>query len=626
MKYFCRIFLMVLTYSVSMHAQLNFVVNSLADDQYSHPYDNPNTPQDESINGVCGDGQGRCTLRAALEEAYNMNQSVNITFTVSGTINLLSTLNPYNGSSINGNNQITLSGLAVLDLVDGNTIQGLKISGTFAGINIQGNNNTIGVIGGNYNEIVGCSGGAILINGSNNKIYNNFIGITAHDQLQPNQAGILITGENNEIGKNAVGAGNIICGNSNSGIIIGMGQGNTVEGNYIGTNISGQPGLGNGTGIAINSDQNIIGGSGAFSSNAISGNQIGIAIAAAPPDTYADQNLIVNNVIGLSMLQDLVVPNNRGIVISNGVTNAKIYDNVIAGNTSTGIEIFAYDSISYTSGHLIYRNRIGVNKNGIQHPNGTGISISGNVENVTIGTDEVDNFIPNIIVGNDETGLEVKALSGYSPNEIVFRKNLIYQNSLINLFIDSLSNLGFKAPFGLSMNSNTLSGIHSLPSMIIDVYKANRFELAPSAYEWLGSTTTNANGVFSFLISDTSIEAVAVTATNPLAGMTSSFAKLSIRTDVDNKVNLPTKFSLKQNYPNPFNPTTTISFSLPSKSFASLKVFDLIGREVATIVSEEMSAGNYTKQWNAAALTSGIYFYRLQSGTFTETKKLVLLK
>jgi hypothetical protein len=222
--------------------------------------------------------------------------------------------------------------------------------------------------------------------------------------------------------------------------------------------------------------------------------------------------------------------------------------------------------------------------------------------------------------------LEVKALSGYSPNEIVFRKNLIYQNSLINLFIDSLSNLGFKAPFGLSMNSNTLSGIHSLPSMIIDVYKANRFELAPSAYEWLGSTTTNANGVFSFLISDTSVEAVAVTATNPLAGMTSSFAKLSIRTDVDNKVNLPTKFSLKQNYPNPFNPTTTISFSLPSKSFVSLKVFDLIGREVATIVSEEMSAGNYTKQWNAAALTSGIYFYRLQSGTFTETKKLVLLK
>jgi hypothetical protein len=89
---------------------------------------------------------------------------------------------------------------------------------------------------------------------------------------------------------------------------------------------------------------------------------------------------------------------------------------------------------------------------------------------------------------------------------------------------------------------------------------------------------------------------------------------------------MPVHFSLDQNYPNPFNPTTTISFSLPFKSFVSLKIFDLIGREVTTIVSEEMSAGNYTKQWNAAALASGVYFYRLQAATYTETKKLVLLR
>ena len=89
---------------------------------------------------------------------------------------------------------------------------------------------------------------------------------------------------------------------------------------------------------------------------------------------------------------------------------------------------------------------------------------------------------------------------------------------------------------------------------------------------------------------------------------------------------LPTHFNLEQNYPNPFNPSTTISFNLPAKSFVSLKVFDLIGREVATIVSEEMSAGHYTKQWNAAKISSGIYFYRLQAGSFTESKKFVLLK
>lgn len=89
---------------------------------------------------------------------------------------------------------------------------------------------------------------------------------------------------------------------------------------------------------------------------------------------------------------------------------------------------------------------------------------------------------------------------------------------------------------------------------------------------------------------------------------------------------LPKTFELQQNYPNPFNPSTTISFSIPSRSFVSLKVFDTLGREVATIVSEEMPAGNYSRQWNAANMSSGVYFYRLQAGSFIETKKLVLLR
>ena len=106
----------------------------------------------------------------------------------------------------------------------------------------------------------------------------------------------------------------------------------------------------------------------------------------------------------------------------------------------------------------------------------------------------------------------------------------------------------------------------------------------------------------------------------------------------------PATFSLMQNYPNPFNPSTTISFSLPSKEFVSLKVFDTMGRELVTIVSEQMPAGNYTKNWNPSGMPSGVYFYRLsvvpsargdlvptegkdgQTGSFSETKKLVFLK
>ncbi len=99
---------------------------------------------------------------------------------------------------------------------------------------------------------------------------------------------------------------------------------------------------------------------------------------------------------------------------------------------------------------------------------------------------------------------------------------------------------------------------------------------------------------------------------------------------------LPKGFALYDNYPNPFNPSTIISFDLPTRSFISLKVFDLIGRDVATIVSEELPEGKYTQQWNAAGFPSGVYFYRLsayplesrdrQAGKFTETKKLILLR
>ena len=100
--------------------------------------------------------------------------------------------------------------------------------------------------------------------------------------------------------------------------------------------------------------------------------------------------------------------------------------------------------------------------------------------------------------------------------------------------------------------------------------------------------------------------------------------KYSQETEVT--IEAPKVFALSQNYPNPFNPSTMISFDLPTKSFVSLKIFDLLGREVATIVSEEMSTGSHVKQWNAENCPSGVYFYRLQAGSLTETKRMILMK
>jgi hypothetical protein len=88
----------------------------------------------------------------------------------------------------------------------------------------------------------------------------------------------------------------------------------------------------------------------------------------------------------------------------------------------------------------------------------------------------------------------------------------------------------------------------------------------------------------------------------------------------------PSGFYLRQNFPNPFNPTTTIQYEIPQRSFVTLKVYDLLGEEVAILANEEKSAGNYEVSWDAADLPSGVYFYRLQAEGFVQSKKLMILR
>jgi len=89
---------------------------------------------------------------------------------------------------------------------------------------------------------------------------------------------------------------------------------------------------------------------------------------------------------------------------------------------------------------------------------------------------------------------------------------------------------------------------------------------------------------------------------------------------------IPESFSLKQNYPNPFNPSTKITYQIPELSFVSIKVFDVLGNEMATLVSKELTTGEYEIEFKSTGLTSGIYFYQLKAGKFIQTKKMVFLK
>ncbi len=114
--------------------------------------------------------------------------------------------------------------------------------------------------------------------------------------------------------------------------------------------------------------------------------------------------------------------------------------------------------------------------------------------------------------------------------------------------------------------------------------------------------------------------------TGRVNGVTVEIRKVEIATSVESNVSPPMNFALDQNYPNPFNPTTTIVYNLPVVASVKLEVFDLTGRSVKTLVDKTESAGSHTVAFDASGLGSGMYFYRIQAGTFSAMRKMVFLK
>lgn len=137
-----------------------------------------------------------------------------------------------------------------------------------------------------------------------------------------------------------------------------------------------------------------------------------------------------------------------------------------------------------------------------------------------------------------------------------------------------------------------------------------------------------------FLATNPFVLPVLINSTNTMYLNNSMYLDLPVKTTAGNQVlalkdeeaTQPYAFSLRQNYPNPFNPVTTIEFSIPNSAKVELKVYDLLGREVATLVNEYKQAGNYNIQFNALSLASGVYFYKITAGSFQDVKKMILIK
>ncbi|MBK9332458.1 MAG: T9SS type A sorting domain-containing protein [Ignavibacteria bacterium] len=171
-------------------------------------------------------------------------------------------------------------------------------------------------------------------------------------------------------------------------------------------------------------------------------------------------------------------------------------------------------------------------------------------------------------------------------------------------------------------DSAGLVNIQNIPTACIGTQSQTTGNFNPkSPLGVFANNGTNPNGSYILRISDNA------------AGDTGSLRSWTLKIDyntitgVNNNVtSIPNEFSLNQNYPNPFNPSTKIAYTIPNNGLVTLKIYNLLGKEVASLVNEVKNAGSYEVNFNAANLSSGVYFYRLESGNFVDTKKMFLLK
>ena len=184
------------------------------------------------------------------------------------------------------------------------------------------------------------------------------------------------------------------------------------------------------------------------------------------------------------------------------------------------------------------------------------------------------------------------------------------------LFVSNDNGLNWKR-----INKTSISCVYASGSNIMASNKeiSNDFGISWKKYDtglptYTGVTAITVSNNFVYLATDTGIYVI------PSQEILTSIE--------DDDKTLPQNYTLSQNYPNPFNPETTIGYQLSTAGFVTLKVYDVLGREVATLVNEYKQPGQHNCKWRIknGELPNGVYFYRLQSGNFTETKKLVLMK
>ncbi|MBX7042170.1 MAG: T9SS type A sorting domain-containing protein [Ignavibacteria bacterium] len=168
----------------------------------------------------------------------------------------------------------------------------------------------------------------------------------------------------------------------------------------------------------------------------------------------------------------------------------------------------------------------------------------------------------------------------------------------------------------------------SVPSS--QTFNLYRYRLFPDSINAVGRVSPTYN----VAVMAMDVESIRPTPDNPnpfavkriIGGLLKFVDEIPTNTDPEVVAGMPESYSLSQNYPNPFNPATKINFAIPVAGQVTLKVYDVLGKEVATLVNDKRDAGSYSIEFNAANLPSGMYIYRIRSGNFAETRRMMLLK
>jgi hypothetical protein len=541
------LFILLLCVSLAhnkLSAQDSFVITSLED---GGAWDDPDTELiDESSDGICDDGTGKCSLRAALEEAGNRGNPVRITFGISGIISTsggLPALN--NGSQILGSDRnitiissadgflggdnITITNLIfrcsfiAIDLGSNCTIKGNHIFGGQAGLSLFDD----GVIGGtsqsDRNVIGSCIVG-ISLSGSFNTVRGNYIGVDASGNTAlPNQVGIIFANSGNIIGGSTPAERNIISGNVLQGVGA-AGINNFIKGNYIGIGADGVTSLPNGIGVKMDG-AGIIGGDIPGDRNIISSNGNGISLGEDPDGNSAV--IVKGNYIGTDITGTLP-KGNTGAGVTIASAGHRIEKNVISANRTTGIGILSVAGVSLATDNIITGNNIGTDASGLNSlPNEVGIVLQGPSDNNIIGEGLLAPYEGNTIAFNTGPGIFIdddQAFGGI-PKRNTFIKNTIFSNGDLGIRIELPAQEGILAPVIDSLKKDILYGHGSVANARIDVYSTVPDPSgAGEGKIWLASGSAMGTGLFEIPVSNPDCNQLTVTQTD-LNRNTSQFSQ-----------------------------------------------------------------------------------------------------